>query len=187
MYDLLYVDPPWFYNRRVNKSRFGGGAYKQYPLMKLQELIDFKPVIDQNSNKNCIMFMWATCPRLNIGLELLQAWGFNFKTVGFVWEKVDKNGNPINGTGYYTGSNAELVLIAVKGQNKGLFKPVERLIPQTIRAQRREHSRKPEEARLRIEKMYPQLSKIEIFSRERREGWAQYGNETDKFTKGQTK
>lgn len=178
-YDLIYIDPPVFYNERNtnNKTKFGGGAEKHYPLMKDQELLGFKSFIDQISEDNCIMFMWTTPPRLDFSLELLKHWNFKYKTKAFCWEKINKDGTPRINPGNYTSSNSEDCYIAIKGKNNGRFKPHKKMICQIIREPIREHSRKPDIVRKNIELMYPNLKKIEVFAREKFEGWDSWGNE----------
>jgi N6-adenosine-specific RNA methylase IME4 len=178
-YDLIYIDPPFWYNSRnnVNKTKFGGGASKHYPLMRDQELLDMKPFIDNISNDNCIMFMWVTAPRLEFALKLLNYWSFKYKTKGFTWIKINKNGSPRINPGYYTASNSEDCIIAIKGKNNGRFTPHVKMINQVIFESLREHSRKPDSVRHYIELMYPELSKIELFARQKFDNWDSWGNE----------
>jgi site-specific DNA-methyltransferase (adenine-specific) len=187
-YDVIEIDCPWWYNSRKtggernNKTKFGGGAMKHYPLMRDQELIEFKSTIDNLANDNCIMFMWATMPRLDFAIQLMQEWGFNYKTVAFTWVKTNKNGSYRVNPGYYTASNVELLLIGIKGENNGLFKPAKTMINQIIAEEIREHSRKPDAVYNRINLMYPNLKKISVFARENRTGFDVWGNEINKFT-----
>ena len=190
MYDVIYADPPWWYNKRaqsyeqwrdgrqtktgVNRTRFGGGAEKHYKLMKDDELIALRPLIDDWANQNCALFMWATCPRLDSAINLIKAWGFGYATVAFVWEKVNRtDGGPIFNPGYYTASNAELVLLGVRGT----MRPQQPMIQQVIRAPRREHSRKPDEVWRRIELMYPAAKRLEMFARGAWPNWDVWGLE----------
>lgn len=188
-YDLIEIDPPWFYNsrksggERKDKTKFGGGAMKHYPLMKDSELLAFKSTIDELATDNCVMFMWATFPRLDFAIELMKAWGFEYKTVAFVWVKTNKDGSYRVNPGYYSASNSEIVLLGVKGKNNGKFKPNQAMISQIVAEPIREHSRKPDEVYRRIEKMYPKLKKISVFARESRAGFDSFGNEVDKFDK----
>lgn len=195
MYDVIYADPPWFYNSRkasyerwkatrpekggAYRTRFGGGAERHYPLMRLEELLAMRPRIDQWAAANCALFMWATCPRLDSAIALIKGWGFRYCTVAFVWEKVNRtNGQPIFNPGYYTASNAELVLLGCRGS----MRPARPMLQQIIKSPRREHSRKPDEVRLRIEEMYPQARRIEMFARRRYEGWDSWGLEVGTVT-----
>lgn len=182
MFDVILADPPWFYNKRKNKSKFGLGA-NQYELMKTKDI----KAIDVNkiSNKNSLLFLWVTGPRLKEGIAVLEAWGFEFITIAFCWVKSNKKNNkPFFGIGYYTKSNCELVLLGKKG--KGL-EPKSDSVSQiidyreneetsVIEANRQEHSRKPGEVHLAIEKMFPDKSYIELFAREERNNWKALGN-----------
>ena len=119
--------------------------------------------------RDCLIFMWATSPNLDQAIELLKAWGFTYSTVGFVWEKQAIN------PGAYTMSSVELCLIGKKGN---IPKPRgARNVRQFISELRTSHSTKPEEVRKRIEAMFPQSSKLELFARKRTDGWAVWGNE----------
>jgi len=187
-YDLIEIDPPWFYNSREGaygfskgQTKFGGGAAKHYPLMKDKELLDFKDTINELASDNCIMFMWATMPRLDFAIELMKSWGFKCKTTAFVWIKINKDGSYRINPGYYSGSNSEIVLLGIKGKNGGKFKPSQKLISQIIAEPIREHSRKPDEVYRRIGLMYPELKKISVFAREGRTGFDSFGNEVNKF------
>jgi len=180
-YDVILSDPPWFYNsrkagneRNYRETRFGGGAEKHYQLMKDAELLAMRPQIDQWAADNCALFMWATCPRLDSAIELIKGWGFRYCTVAFVWEKVNKgNGDTTKNPGYYTASNAELVLLGCRGS----MRPEQPMIRQIVKGPRREHSRKPDEVRERIEQMYPAAKRIELFARQRVAGWDAWGLE----------
>lgn len=185
-YDVIEIDPPWFYNSRRNclPSKFGGGAEKHYSLMRDNELIEFKSTIDNLAKDNCIMFMWATMPRLDFAIRLMKNWGFNYKTVAFTWVKINKDSSYRINPGYYTASNIELVLIGIKGKNNGLFKPAKTMINQIIAEEIREHSRKPDSVYKYINLMYPDKEKISIFARESRSGFDSWGNEINKFNKG---
>lgn len=187
MYDLIYIDPPWWYNfrkawwERNNKTKFGWGARKHYPLMKDNELLNFKNIIDNLTSKDCIIFMWATMPKLDFAIDLMKYWWFNYKTVAFTWVKINKNwGYRIN-PWYYTASNIELVLVGIKWKNWWKFKPTKSMINQIIAEPIREHSRKPDKIRENLDIMYPNLKKIEIFARCKSQGWDVYWNEIYKF------
>lgn len=111
--------------------------------------------------------MWTTGPQLANAIELGKAWGFEYKTVGFVWDKM------IHNPGQYTLSQTEQVLIFKRGR---IPKPRgARNMRQLVEAKRGKHSEKPEEVALRIEKMFPNQEKIELFSRKNRSGWATWG------------
>lgn len=178
-YQLIYTDPPWFYNKRNvgSKTRFGGGIYTHYPPMKNAELFAMRPMIDALADTNCLLPLWVTGPKLTVGIELIHAWGFRYAAIGYVWVKTYKNGKVCICPGHYTSNSVELVLFGMRGS----MPPCLRLRPQVYCLPRREHSRKPDEIRKALEESYPEANKIELFARQRSPGWDVYGNETDKF------
>lgn len=172
-YEIIYCDPPWDYKGQTQhagtKNNNTGGAINHYPTMKLPELKALRPMIDNLASKDCLMFMWTSSPHLDQAIELIKAWGFKWSTVGFVWDKGRVNPS------FYTMSQIELCLIGKKGkipQPRGA-----RNIRQYLLSPREKHSKKPQEARKRIELMFPKQNKIELFARERSEGWDSWGNE----------
>ena len=140
--------------------------------MSLAELKAMRPQIDSWAADNCALFLWTTPPTIEWAFELIDAWGFMYKTFAFVWIKTNKNGSPFIGLGHYTRGNAEPCLLAVRGR----MPPKNKGVPQVILAPRHRHSRKPDEAYERIERMYdgPYL---ELFARQRRKRWNAWGNE----------
>ena len=175
-YQIIYADPPWKYNSRANyKTRFRGGAYGHYQLMEMKDIMAL-PVGDIVDD-NAVLFLWVTFPYLEVQLKVFGAWGFEYKTVGFTWVKLNpKNLGTFFGVGYYTKSNAELCLLGTKGK---ALKPDTNSISSMIISPRREHSRKPDEVRERIELLYPNSNRIELFARQRVEGWDCWGNEVE--------
>lgn len=175
-YDIILADPPWKYNSRANhKTRFRGGAEGHYDLLTTQEICNLP--ISELANPNALLFMWATFPMITDAFKVIDAWGFKYKTIGFLWAKLNpKAGTPFFGVGYYTKSNSEPCLLATRGK---AMKPIINTVSSLILAPRQEHSRKPEESLIRIERMYPDTKKLELFSREKREGWDSWGNEIE--------
>jgi N6-adenosine-specific RNA methylase IME4 len=172
-YQIIYADPCWDYKGQTQhageKSSDTGGAIKHYPTMTLKELKELKPMIDELADENCLIFMWSSSPHLDQAIELIKAWGFKWSTVGFVWDKQRVNPS------FYTMSQCELCLIGKRGkipQPRG-----SRNTRQFISEMRGRHSAKPNEVRLRIESMFPSQNKIELFARERVDGWDCWGNE----------
>lgn len=173
IYEVIYADPPWKYNSKAAHARFGGGAYRHYQLMSMKEIKELP--VGELAAPNAILFLWCTFPCLKDQLEVFDAWGFEYKTVGFTWIKLNPvNLQPFFGIGYYSKSNAEVCLIGVRGSG---MKPAINTVSSIILSPRREHSRKPIEARQRIELMYPTQKKIELFARESVSGWDCWGNE----------
>lgn len=129
------------------------------------------------ADTNCALFMWITDPLLKVGFEVLEAWGFQYKTVGFYWTKTNrKSPGYFMGQGYYTRANCEQCLLATRGTPKRKSRGVRKLIV----SPRREHSRKPDETHERIETLF-RGPYLELFGRALRPGWDTFGNEAEKF------
>lgn len=163
-YPVIYLDPPWRYEHAESESR---AIENQYPTMSLEEIkaMDMTKV----AFDDCVMFMWATSPKLAEAFEVLNAWGFSYRTCA-VWDKQKI------GMGYYFRQQHELLLIAVKGQPPTPA-PADR--PSSVFSYPRgNHSAKPHEVYEIIEAMYPTLPKIEMFCRTPREGWGVWGNQS---------
>lgn len=173
-YNIIYADPPWSYNDKRKGKKMSGGAENHYPTMKIQDLKNMG--ISRICDENCMLFMWATFPNLQEGLDLIKAWGFKYKTLGFSWIKLNKkNKKPFFGIGFYTKSNCEVCLIGIKGRLGKIIKS--KKVSSCIISERREHSRKPDEARERITQLVGDVPKIELFARQQVEGWDCWGNE----------
>ena len=172
-YKIIYADPPWKYNSRANhKTRFRGGAEGHYPLMSMDEIKALP--INKIADKNCALLMWATFPYLDEQIKLFEHWGFEYKTLGFLWMKANKiNGFPFFGVGFYSKSNAEICLLGIKGR----MKPITNKISQVVLAPRGEHSVKPKEVRNKIVELFGDLPRIELFARQKTKGWDTWGNE----------
>jgi len=175
-YSIIYADPPWFYNSRpYGKGKaFGAGAQGHYPVMRTDDICAL-PVADI-ADDNCMLFLWTTFPQLENGLRVITSWGFTYKTLGFSWIKTNKkNGKPCFGVGFYTKSNAEVCLLATKGR------PIKESnsVSSVIISQREQHSKKPDEARERIVQLCGDIPRIELFARQKVEGWDCWGNEVD--------
>ena len=174
-YQIIYADPPWQYNNRANhKTRFRGGACGHYDLMKLEDIK--KLPIKELADDNCVLFLWTTFPMIREALEVIDSWGFKYKTVGFNWLKTNpKNNKPFFGVGYYTKSNGEICLLATKGR----MKPITNTISNVVISPREEHSKKPDIIREKIVKLFGTIPKIELFARQKVEGWDSWGNEVE--------
>lgn len=174
-YNIIYADPPWRYNKRNNmKTKFGGGVHAHYPTMTMKE-IESLP-INKIASDNCALFLWTTFPFLDKQIQLFEKWGFEYKTLGFSWVKTNKNnGEPFFGVGYYAKSNVEVCLLGVKGK----MKPISNLVSSCIISQREEHSKKPDEVRERIVSLFGDVPRIELFARQKADGWDCWGNEIE--------
>jgi len=178
-YDIIYCDPPWDYggkmqfdksgkkdlNSNWEKNIFISAANFKYPTVKTKDLK--KIPITEIASDDCLLFMWVTSPHLKQGIELGEAWGFNFRTVAFVWDKM------VHNPGQYTMSYVELCLVFKRGR---IPKPRgARNIKQLVRVPRGKHSQKPIEVLNGIEKMFPTQKKIELFARHKPKGWDVWG------------
>lgn len=169
-YDIIYADPPWHFNESMSYVRDGQsgpttGARTHYPTLKLDELADLP--VEDISAYDCLLFLWAPNSQLDIALLLGGCWGFEYKTVAFVWDK--QRTNP----GNYTMQSTELCLVFKKGripQPRGA-----RNVRQYLSEPRTEHSSKPDAIRDRIVEMFPSQKKIELFARSRHTGWDAWG------------
>lgn len=160
-FSVIYCDPPWRYESASTPSR---AIENQYPTMHLDEI----KALAVPAAADAVLFLWATSPKLEESLEVVNAWDFNYRTC-MVWVK-DKIG-----MGYYTRQQHELLLIAKRGD---MPLPDETTLPPSvIYAPRTRHSEKPAEFYEIIDRLYPGYPKIELFARAAREGWDAWGNE----------
>ena len=173
-YQIIYADPPWRYNDpKGNDPKMGGITY---PTMSDQEIYDLKYELWDYFDDNCVLFMWATMPKLQEALNTIKEWGFKYTTCAFTWVKQNPKGEGIySGLGHWTNGNAELCLFAKRGKPKRVMKNVK----QICLAPRSRHSKKPDEIRDRIVSLMGDLSRIELFAREKTKGWDVWGNEVD--------
>src|SRR3990167_10637532 len=125
------------------------------------------------ADDNSILFLWATFPKIQEALDVIKAWGFEYKTVGFTWIKKNKNGGNFFGVGWYTKSNAEVCLIGVRGKAPKRSNSISQII-ETVREK---HSQKPAIVREKIVEFCGDLPRIELFAREKTKGWDVFGNE----------
>jgi N6-adenosine-specific RNA methylase IME4 len=181
-FDIIYCDPAWSYNligknfsKNFTKKKTGFDAVvsceDHYNTMHPTEVAQLP--VKNISNKNSLCFMWVTSPLLDQGIWVMQQWGFEYKTVAFVWYKQAIM------PGFYTMGECEICIV---GKKKGgnIPKPRgARNIRQFISEKRGKHSQKPAEVRRRIELMFPEQTKIELFHRgECPKGWSTWGNQS---------
>lgn len=183
-YRVIYADPPWIFSTYSRKGK-GRSAEAYYDCMSLAD-IKALPVADWAAD-HCVLLLWITDPLLQTAFEVIRAWGFTYKTVGFYWAKLNKSAERtiyrdasfFTGLGFWTRANPELCLLATRGHPHRRRADVKKLIV----SPRREHSRKPEEAYERIEALCdgPYL---ELFARAARPGWDRWGAESDRHPLG---
>lgn len=171
-FGLIMADPPWSYEMYSDKG-YEKSPDAHYATMGL-EAIKALPVLVLAA-EHCVLWLWAVGPMIPQALEVIRAWGFTFKTMGW-WTKTTKTGKQAFGTGYILRNAGEPYLIATRGAPK-----CSRSVRSTIIALVREHSRKPDEAFDAAERLIPHGCRIELFSRETRAGWSCWGDEAGKF------
>jgi N6-adenosine-specific RNA methylase IME4 len=178
-FDIIYADPPWDYGGKLqfdktstsqekldlSRKIFISSAEFKYPTLTTSELMELP--VHKIAKDDSLLFMWSTNPHLEQAIALGKAWGFDYKTVAFIWNKC--NHNP----GQYTLSNCELCLVFKHGR---IPKPRgARNIQQLISVPRQGHSVKPIEVLNNITAMFPTQKKIELFSRRSVQGWDAWG------------
>jgi N6-adenosine-specific RNA methylase IME4 len=173
-YNVIYADPPWTFKTFSDKGK-DRSPENHYNVMSLKDICNLP--ISKIANDDSVLLMWVVDPLLDKAFEVINAWGFKYKTVGFTWAKTNrKSMGFFTGLGYWTRGNPEMCLLATKGKPKRISKSV----PQLVVEQRREHSRKPDIMYNHIENLL-EGPYIELFARTQRNGWDSWGNQTDKF------
>ena len=169
-YSVIYADPPWSFNVYSGKVKIRS-ADRHYDTQSLDD-IKAMPVAELAAD-DCALMMWAVMPELPGALEVIKAWGFTYKTVAFTWVKENRSGNGLFwGMGYWTRANAEVCLLATKGAPKRQAMDVHQIIMSPVS----EHSRKPDEAQVRIERLLPGPY-LELYGRRPTPGWTVWGNQ----------
>jgi N6-adenosine-specific RNA methylase IME4 len=173
-YNIIYADPAW--ETKTFKEKKDGLISRELPYIQMSDKqimeLDTKPLLADDA----ILFMWCIDSRIPILADIMKAWGFTFKCVGFVWAKKAKNTDGFNG-GFssYTKRDCEFCFIGTRGKYMNLKRGINQILiePKTI------HSRKPNEIRKRIVQMCGDLPRLELFAREQREGFDVWGNEVE--------
>lgn len=172
-YKTIYADPPWQFQNRTGKVAPEHKRLNRYHTMSLED-IKLLPVSDAADEK-CHLYLWVPNALLPEGLEVMKAWGFDYKT-NIIWEKVRKDGMPDGrGVGFYFRNVTEILLFGIKGNNNRTLDPGRSQV-NLIRAMKREHSRKPDEFIPLIEKC-SSSPYLELFARGDRSGWDMWGDQ----------
>ena len=174
-YKIIYADPPWNYGNTKNPDGWWGRTEKHYPAMKLEDIKNLS--VPKLCANDCYLFLWTTSPFMEKSFEILKAWGFKYSTIPFVWVKMtnDMKKPRGDGLGKYTPSNAEYVLLGRKGK----YWRDSTKIKQIVLAPKGKHSKKPKEVRDRILDLCGDLPRIELFARNKTDGWDVWGNEVE--------
>ncbi len=169
-YGIIYADPPWRYEQKSVR----GAAEKQYPTMSIEEICAL-PVADLAA-KDSALFLWATFPQLKEAFRVIDAWGFKYKTLAFLWLKQNRKADSwFYGMGFWTRSNAEVCLLATKGHPHRQCAGIHQFVISHIE----QHSKKPDEVRDKIVRLMGDLPRVELFARQKVPGWDAWGNEVD--------
>ena len=182
-YDVIYADPPWSYYNDMSVSpdctTIKGMRRPPYPVLSTKDIC--KIPVNKISNDNCILFIWTTDYHLEKCMDVIRAWGFVYKTVGFVWAKKNRNGSQVSFMGAYTKkSGCELCLIATKGKDAHRM-VIKHNVNSFIEYPRQEHSKKPNIIRDRIVDLIGDRKRVELFARETFCGWDSWGNELQPY------
>ena len=165
-YQIILADPPWSYRNKKTGGSMQSGAVNKYPVLSLEQICNLP--ISKISDKNSVLFLWVTCPMMQEGMSVMRAWGYSYKTKIY-WRKIMSLG-----MGFWFRGQVEELWLGVKGKV-----PAFRIqTANFIQTKALQHSQKPEEARRIIEQV--KLSpRIELFARQKTEGWDVWGNEVE--------
>lgn len=169
-YQIIYADPPWSYKNKNTGGSYSSGASSKYSTMSLKDICNLP--IKNISDKNCVLFLWATVPLMPEAFKVINEWGFKYKTT-ITWRKIMSLG-----MGFWFRGQCEHLLFGIKGKVKA-FRLQE---PNFIQCKVSKHSQKPNEFRELINRAtskMPLRNKIELFARQKTEGWDVWGNEVD--------
>lgn len=172
-YKIIYADPPWNY-KAFGFAHAGRQENQYYKPMRMVDIYDIP--IKNITEEDCVLFMWAVPGFLPEAIHAMKCWGFDYKTIAFNWVKTNpKSGTPFFGMGSWTRMNSEICLIGTKG------KPVRksRSVSQIVITPLERHSEKPNEVRKRIIELMGDLPRVELFARQKVDGWDSWGNEVE--------
>ena len=176
-FGTILADPPWEFQNSTGKIAPKHKRLKRYNTMKIED-IKALPITRLAAEKSHL-YLWVPNAFIKEGIEVMEEWGFKYKT-NIVWHKIRKDGGPDGrGVGFYFRNTTELVLFGVKGKKARTLKPGRTQV-NIIRTRKREHSRKPDELYKIIEKCSwgPYL---ELFARGKRKKWTSWGNQSKKY------
>ena len=174
---MIDADPPWAYGQGGKGKSSHGIAKQHYDTMTTADICDI-PIPSICAEDGAACFMWATFPNIAEAIKVMEAWGFRYKTAAFVWVKKNaRSGGNYMGLGAYTRANAEVCLLGVTPRFKAGERVRSHSVRQIIEAPWQGHSKKPDETRRRIVELLGDVPRIELFARQREDGWDAWGNE----------
>lgn len=176
-YEVIYADPPWHYYGDPQKDQAAG---KHYDLMSTDDIAALP--VSSITAPRAALFLWATGPRLPEAIEVMKAWGFHYRGVAYVWVKTARDGHIISGQGVrptFTKPTTEFLLVGSTSRRGRPLKLLTEAQGQVVLASRGRHSEKPAVFREKIIELLGDVSKIELFARERVSGWDAWGNELE--------
>ena len=185
-YQIIYADPPWSFSNGLRTSKKDeNGKYlfykpnttvgKKYETQSGDWIKNLN--VSKISDDNVILFMWTTDSHLPLALEVIKSWGFTYRTIGFIWNKKEKSGKQVCYMGIWTMKGSEICLLATKGKIHNKIQSHK--VRQLTEAIRREHSQKPDVIKDKIIELMGDLPRIELFARQKTEGWDVWGNEVE--------
>ncbi|MDH5682141.1 MAG: MT-A70 family methyltransferase [Spirochaetota bacterium] len=177
-FSTILADPPWQFQNRTGKMAPEHKRLSRYPTMSLQEIKDLP--VEEIAGERAHLYLWVPNALLAEGLQVMENWGFNYKT-NLIWYKVRKDGGPDRrGVGFYFRNVTEIILFGIRGKNARTLDPG-RSQENIITSRKREHSRKPDEQYGIIESCSPGPY-MELFARGPRKGWHVWGNQSDEYS-----
>ena len=183
-YNIIYADPAWKFGSRLANGNKKNGIVNlkqvkigdNYTVMNNKEICELP--IKEMTEDDAVLFLWTTDAHLEEAMNVINAWGFKYKTIGFTWLKKEKIGTQSCYVGFWTTKCGEICLLATKGKMSKYLK--KRNVRQLVEATRGRHSEKPNEVRKRIVEMFGNdLPKVELFARENFNGWDSWGNDVE--------
>ncbi|MEW5746487.1 MAG: MT-A70 family methyltransferase [Nitrospirota bacterium] len=176
-YSTILADPPWQFANRTGKMAPEHKRLNRYSTLTLQEIkeVPVSLAVAEESH----LYLWVPNALLREGMEVMEAWGFQYKT-NIIWHKIRKDGGPDGrGVGFYFRNTTEMILFGIRGKLRTLAPGRSQV--NIIKSQKREHSRKPDELYGIIEACSPGPY-LELFARGKRKNWHQWGNEVEDYT-----
>ncbi len=179
-FTTILADPPWQFQNRTGKMAPEHKRLSRYSTMTLQEIKELP--VETIVTNTAHLYLWVPNALLAEGMQVMEHWGFTYKT-NVIWYKIRKDGGPDRrGVGFYFRNVTEMILFGVRGK-KARTLPPGRSQENIISSQKREHSRKPDEQYAIIETCSPGPY-LELFARGPREGWSVWGNQAEDYAPG---